>query len=139
VIAEVEVNPRTGRIWVRRFFVGADHGIIINPFTLDRTIEGNLVQTTSRTLYEEVKFDRKMVNSVDWVTYPILNSMDAPEEIRIKKIDRPELGKPMGAGEPTTRITPAAIANAFYDATGIRMRKIPFTPARVKAALDAVG
>jgi CO/xanthine dehydrogenase Mo-binding subunit len=139
VIAEVEVNPRTGRIWVRRFFVGADHGIIINPFTLDRTIEGNLVQTTSRTLYEEVKFDRKMVSSVDWVTYPILNSMDAPEEIRIKKIDRPELGKPMGAGEPTTRITPAAIANAVYDATGIRMRKIPFTPARVKAALDAVG
>jgi nicotinate dehydrogenase subunit B len=139
IIAEVEVNPRTGRVWVRRFFVGADHGLIINPFTLDRTIEGNIIQTTSRTLFEEVKFDRKMVKSVDWITYPILRPVDAPEEIRIKKIDRPELGKPMGAGEPTTRVTSAAIANAIFDATGVRIRKVPLTPARVKAALDAAG
>jgi len=135
IIAEVEVNPDTGRVWVRRFFVGADHGLIINPFTLDRTIEGNIVQTTSRTLYEEVIFDRSMVKSMDWISYPLLTSVEAPEAIIIKKIDRPELGKPMGAGEPTTRVTPAAIANAFYDATGVRIRRVPLTPERVKAAL----
>jgi CO/xanthine dehydrogenase Mo-binding subunit len=80
-----------------------------------------------------------MVKAVDWITYPVLTPMDAPEEIHIKKIDRPELGKPMGAGEPTTRVTPAAIANAIFDATGVRIRKVPLTPERVKAALEAAG
>ncbi|MEX2353771.1 MAG: molybdopterin cofactor-binding domain-containing protein [Gammaproteobacteria bacterium] len=136
VIAEVEVNPRTGRVWVRRFFVGSDYGLIINPFTLDRTIEGNLLQATSRTLFEEVAFDRKMVKISDWASYPILGAVDAPEEVRIRKINRPELG-PRGAGEPVTRVAPAAIANAIYDATGVRMRKVPLTPERVKAALAA--
>lgn len=135
VIAEVEVNPDTGKVRVRRFFVGSDYGLIINPFTLDRTIEGNLLQATSRTLLEEVKFDRKMVQVRDWASYPILGSMDAPEEVRITKINRPELG-PRGAGEPVTRVTPAAIANAVFDATGVRMRKVPLTAARVKAALE---
>jgi CO/xanthine dehydrogenase Mo-binding subunit len=136
LIAEVEVNLDTGRVWVRRFYVGADHGLIINPFTLDRTIEGNLIQTLSRTLYEEVEFDNKMVKAVDWASYPILSSQDAPEEVLIKHINRPEMGKPTGAGEPTTRITPAAVANAIFDATGVRIRKVPLTPARVKAALQ---
>jgi len=134
VVAEVEVNPETGRVWVRRMFVGADHGLIINPFTLDRTIEGNLIQATSRTLFEEVKFTREMVTSDDWVSYPILEAADAPLEIRIEKINRPELD-PRGAGEPTTRVAPPAIANAFFDATGVRLRRIPFTRERVKAAL----
>jgi len=136
VIAEVEVYPDTGRIWVRRFFVGSDYGLIINPFTLDRTIEGNLIQATSRTLFEEVKFNEKTVLSVDWATYPILEAADAPEEVKITKINRPELG-PKGAGEPVTRVAPAAIANAVFDATGIRFRKAPLTRARVKAALDS--
>ncbi len=136
VIAEVEVNPQTGRVWVKRFFVGSDYGLIINPFTLDRTIEGNLIQGTSRTLFEEVKFDEKTVHSVDWATYPIVEVADAPEEVKIVKINRPELG-PKGAGEPVTRVVPAAIANAVFDATGIRFRKAPLTAARVKAALDA--
>lgn len=134
VIAEVEVNPESGRVWVRRMWVGADQGLIVNPFTLERTIEGNLLQATSRTLFEEVRFDRKMVRSEDWASYPILEAADAPEEIRIKHINRPELG-PRGAGEPTTRVVPPAIANAFYDATGVRLRRVPFTPARVKEAL----
>ena len=134
VVAEVEVNSRTGRIWVRRMWVGSDHGLIINPFTLDRTIEGNLMQATSRTLFEEVKFDRKMVTTDDWNSYPILESVDAPLEIKITHINRPELG-PRGAGEPTTRVMPGAIANAFFDATGVRIRRVPFTPERVKAAL----
>jgi CO/xanthine dehydrogenase Mo-binding subunit len=136
LVAEVEVNPKTGRIWVRRMYVGADYGLIINPFTLDRTIEGNLLQATSRTLFEEVKFDRNMVTSDDWLSYPILEVADAPLEIRIKQINRPELGA-RGAGEPTTRIVPAAIANAFFDATGVRLYRVPFTPERVLAALKS--
>ena len=137
VVAEVEVNAILGRIWVRRMWVGADYGLIINPFTLDRTIEGNLLQATSRTLFEEVKFNRKMVESDDWLSYPILDAADAPEDIKIVHINRPELG-PRGAGEPTTRVVPPAIANAFFDATGVRMRRVPPTPARVKAALAAI-
>ncbi|NNC77620.1 MAG: xanthine dehydrogenase family protein molybdopterin-binding subunit [Woeseiaceae bacterium] len=137
VVAEVEVNPASGRIWVRRMFVGADHGLIVNPFTLDRVIEGNLLQATSRTLFEEVIFDRKMVRITDWLSYPILESLDAPLEIRINKINRPELDS-RGAGEPTTRVTPPAIANAFFDATGVRLRRVPFTRERVKAALSGI-
>jgi CO/xanthine dehydrogenase Mo-binding subunit len=136
LVAEIEVNAASGRIWVRRMYVGADHGLVINPFTLDRTIEGNLIQATSRSLFEEVKFDRNMVVTNDWTSYPILEAADAPLEIKIKQIDRPELGA-RGAGEPTTRIVPAAIANAFFDATGVRLRRAPFTPDRVKAALNS--
>ncbi|NNE38279.1 MAG: xanthine dehydrogenase family protein molybdopterin-binding subunit, partial [Gammaproteobacteria bacterium] len=135
VIAEVEINPRNGNIWVRRFFVGSDYGLIINPFTLDRTIEGNLIQSLSRTLHEEVRFDRKTVLARDWASYPILSSVDAPEEVKITKINRPELG-PKGAGEPVMRVVPAAVANAIFDATGVRIRTIPLTPERIKAALD---
>ncbi len=135
VVAEVEVNRKTGRIWVRRFYVGADHGLIVNPFTLDRTIEGNLIQALSRTLFEEVQFDRKMVQAQDWNSYPILEAADAPAEVLIAHINRPELG-PRGAGEPTTRIVPAAVANAVFDATGVRLRKVPFKPDRVKKALQ---
>ncbi len=135
VVAEVEVNPDNGRVWVRRMFVGADHGLIINPFTLDRVIEGNLLQATSRTLFEEVTFDRNMVSSDDWVSYPILEAADAPLEIKIRKFNRPELD-PRGAGEPTTRVAPPAIANAFFDATGVRLRRVPFTRERVKAVLN---
>ena len=134
VVAEVEVNANSGRVWVRRMWVGADYGLIVNPFTLDRTIEGNLLQATSRTLFEEVKFNRKMVQSDDWLSYPILEVADAPEEITITHINRPEIG-PRGAGEPTTRVVPPAIANAFFDATGVRMRRVPLSPERVKTAL----
>lgn len=136
IVVEVEVNPDTGRVRVRRMWVGADHGLIVNPFTLDRTIEGNLLQATSRTLFEEVKFDRSAVTSDDWLSYPILEAADAPDEVLIKHINRPELG-PRGAGEPTTRVVPPAIANAFFDATGVRLRRVPFTPERVLAALNA--
>lgn len=135
IVAEVEVDPESGRVRVRRLWVGADHGLVVNPFTLDRTIEGNLLQATSRTLFEEVKFDRRKVLSEDWASYPILEAADAPDEIRIRQIDRPELG-PRGAGEPTTRVLPPAIANALYDAIGVRLRRVPFTEARVKAALS---
>jgi CO/xanthine dehydrogenase Mo-binding subunit len=132
VVAEVEVNRKTHRIWVKRYFVAHDCGQVIAPDLLRQTLEAQIVQTTSRAVYEEVKFDNKNVTSVDWVTYPILDMKDAPESIDITLIDRPEL-PPAGAGEATCRPLPAAIANAIFDATGVRLRQAPFTPDRLKA------
>lgn len=136
VVAEVVVSPTTGRLRVTRAWVGADHGLVVNPFTLERTIEGNLLQATSRTLFEEVRFTQDDVLTRDWASYPILEARDAPDEILIRHVNRPDLG-PRGAGEPTTRVMPPAIANAFFDATGVRLRRVPFTPERVKVALQA--
>ena len=132
VIAEVEVNPKTYRVWVRRYFVAHDCGQVIAPDLVRQTLEAQIVQTISRSMYEEVKFDNKNVTSVDWQSYPILDMKDAPEAIDITLIDRPEL-PPAGAGEGTCRPTPAAIANAIFDATGVRLRQAPFTPDRLKA------
>lgn len=134
VVAEVDVFPDEGRIWARKFTVAHDCGLIVNPQGLRATIEGNVVQGLSRTLFEEVLFDKESVTSVDWVTYPILDIQDAPETIDIVLINRPDL-PPSGAGEPTMRCIPAAVANAFFDATGVRLRRAPLTPERVKAAL----
>jgi nicotinate dehydrogenase subunit B len=133
VIAEVEVDRRSGKVWPRKWVVAHDCGLIVNPDGLRRCIEGNIVQGTSRALWEEVQFDAKNVTSVDWLTYPILDITEAPESIDIVLVDRPEL-PPQGAGEPSTRPVAAAIANAIFDATGIRLRRVPFTPDRVKAA-----
>jgi CO/xanthine dehydrogenase Mo-binding subunit len=134
VVAEVEVDRASGRIFAKRFTVAHDCGLIINPLTLRQTIEGNVVQGLSRTLFEEVKFERGSVESVDWASYPILDMPDAPQAIEIVLIDRPEIA-PSGAGEPTIRVIPAAAANAFFSATGVRMRRAPMSPERVKAAL----
>ena len=135
VVVEVEVERKTGRIWAKKFTVAHDCGLIINPEGLRYTIEGNVVQGISRTLFEEVRFDRNMVTSVDWNTYPILDIRDTPQTIEFALINRPEVA-PSGAGEPTMRVIPAAIANAFFDATGVRMRRVPLTPERVRAALS---
>jgi CO/xanthine dehydrogenase Mo-binding subunit len=134
VIAEVEVDRRSGRVWPRKFTVAHDCGQIINPGTIRNVIEGNVLQATSRTLFEEVRFDRDRVLSEDWATYPILDIADAPETVDIVLIDRPEVA-PSGAGEPSTRTVPAAIANAIFDATGVRLRKVPLTAERMKEAL----
>jgi len=133
-VAEVEVHPSTGQVWAKRFVVAHDCGLIINPDGLKRTIEGNIIQALSRALREEVQFDRNNVTSIDWNTYPIALTTDAPEAIDVVLINRPEVA-PTGAGEPSTRQVAAAIANAIFDATGTRLRTIPFTPERVKAAL----
>jgi len=134
VVAEIEVNRKTGRIWGRKFTVAHDCGLIVNPQGLRYTIEGGLVQALSRTLYEEVQFTPDQVKSVDWNSYPILDIKDTPEVIDIVLINRPE-APPTGAGEATCRVLPAAVANAFFDATGVRMRQAPLNPARVKAIL----
>src|SRR5712691_1461019 len=136
-IAEVEVNRRTGAVRVRRFVCAHDCGLIINPDALRSTIAANLVQSLSRTLLEEVTFDRSNVTSVDWKTYPVARASDIPSRVDIVLINRPDVPS-MGAGEPSTRPTAAAIANAVFDATGARVRTAPLTPARVKAALAAV-
>jgi nicotinate dehydrogenase subunit B len=135
VVAEVEVNRSSGKIWARKFTVAHDCGQIINPMGLEQCIEGNVIQGTSRTLWEEVRFDRKSVTSVDWLTYPILDITEMPEKIDIVLINRPEQ-PPTGAGEPGSRPVAAAIANAIFDATGVRIRRVPFSPERVKAALS---
>jgi len=135
-IAEVEVNRRTGAARVTRFVCAHDCGLIINPEALRGTIAANLIQSMSRGMKEEVTFDRSNVTSVDWTTYPIARAHDIPAQVDIVLINHPEL-PPSGAGEPSSRATAAAIANAIFDATGARVRQMPLTPARIKAALSS--
>lgn len=135
-VAEVEVDRSSGEIHVTRVFVAHDCGQIINPDGLRNQIEGNVIQTVSRTLKEELTFDRSMVTSLDWASYPILTFPEAPEVV-IELIDRPA-EKPWGAGEPTAAVIPAAISNAVFDASGLRLRSVPYTPTRVKAALGRI-
>jgi CO/xanthine dehydrogenase Mo-binding subunit len=134
VVAEVEVDRSTGKIRAKKFTVAHDCGQVINPDGLKHTIEGNIVQGLSRTLWEEVKFDSKTVTSVDWETYPILDMTEAPESIEVVIVNRPDVA-PSGAGEPSMRPLAAAIANAIFDATGVRIRRVPFSPDRVKASM----
>jgi nicotinate dehydrogenase subunit B len=135
IVAEVEIDRTTGKIWGRKFTVAHDCGQVINPDGLKHTVEGNIVQGLSRTLWEEVKFDAKNVTSVDWMTYPILDIMETPETIDVVIINRPNVA-PSGAGEPSMRPLSAAIANAIFDATGVRIRRVPFSPDRVKQSLS---
>ncbi len=136
-VADVEVNRKSGEIRVRRFAVVQDCGQVINPEGVRNQIEGNVVQTVSRTLKEEVTFDRSRVTSVNWANYPILTFPEVPE-IDIDLIDRPT-EKPWGVGEPAAAVVPSAIANAVFDATGVRLRSVPFTPAKVRAALQSAS
>jgi CO/xanthine dehydrogenase Mo-binding subunit len=135
-MAEVAVNRRTGAVRVKRFVCAHDCGLIINPEAVRGTVEANLVQSLSRSLKEEVVFDRGNVTSADWRTYPVARASNIPMQVDVILIDHPEI-PPSGAGEPSTRPTAAAINNAIFDAVGVRLRQAPFTPARVKAALAA--
>ena len=128
IVAEVEIDRRSGKVWARKFTVAHDCGLIVNPDGLRRCIEGNVVQGTSRALSEEVAFDRARVTSTDWLSYPILDITEAPEAVDIVLINRPEL-PPAGAGESSIRPVAAALANAVFDATGVRLRRAPLTPA----------
>jgi len=130
---EVTVERTTGKINVQRVTCAHDCGLIINPDSLRNQIEGSIVQTLSRALHEEVKFDRSHVTTIDWVSYPILTFPEMPA-IEVALIDRPAL-PPLGAGEAGTAPVAAALGNAVFDATGLRLRAAPFTPARVKAGL----
>ena len=133
VALEVEVNPRTGRVRVLRAVASADSGHIVNPDGVSNQIEGGLIQSLSWSLKEEVKFDDTQVLSTDWNSYPILTFSEVPP-VEVVLINRP--GAPfLGTGEASQGPTGAALANAVFDATGVRFRRLPLTPDRVKQGL----
>jgi len=143
-IVDIEVNRRTGRVWVKRIVCAHDCGLVVNPQALKRTLEGAALHSLSRALYEEVRFDTEKVTSIDWATHPTLTHADTPETIDIVIVNgdpnpnRPDLPH-YGAGETAHKPLLAAVANAIYDATGVRMRRVPFRNARVLAALKAAN
>ena len=129
---EVDVDRASGDIRVRRVACAHDCGLVINPDVLKQQIEGQILQTLSRTLFEDVAFDRSRVTSVDWASYPIMRFPDVPE-ILIDLVVRPQ-EPPLGAGEAASTPVPAALANAVFDATGGRLTTVPFTRERVRAS-----
>jgi CO/xanthine dehydrogenase Mo-binding subunit len=141
-IAEVEVERATGRVWVKRLVCAHDCGLVINPEGLRRTVEGAMLHSLSRALHEEVTFDSAKVTSLDWISHPTLTHEDTPERIDVVLVNgdpdpnRPDLPH-YGAGEAACKPLIAAVANAIHDATGVRLRRVPFRKARVLAALDA--
>ncbi len=134
-VAQVRVDTTSGEARVQRIVVAHDCGLIINPDGLRNQIEGNVIQSTSRALKEQVTWDDSHITSLDWERYPILKFSELPN-VEVGLIDRPDQPA-TGAGEPATITTAPAIANAIFAASGARMREIPFTPTRVKAALSS--
>ncbi len=134
-VADVEVNKTTGQVAVKRIVCSHDCGLMVNPDGVMNQVEGNVIQGVSRAMYEEVTFDASGgVTSLDWATYPILRFPDVPQ-LDVVLINRPEMN-PLGAGEGATIPPAAAIANAIFDAIGVRLREGPFTPKRVLAAMQ---
>jgi CO/xanthine dehydrogenase Mo-binding subunit len=134
LIVEVRVNRTTGAIEIPRLVCAHDCGLIVNPEVIRHVIDRQLVWGTSRVMYEEVQFDQNMVTSVDWLTHPVIRMDGVPRSIEIVLINRPDEPS-SGAAEMAIGPLPAAISNAVFDATGVRLHRVPFTPARVKAAL----
>jgi nicotinate dehydrogenase subunit B len=132
-VAEIEVNKRTGDIVAKHLYGALDCGLAVNPALVENQIVGMMVQATSRMLKEEVTFDQKGVTSTDWVSYPVLRFAEHPDctAVVVQRINEPS----SGAGEEVMGAAGAAIANAFFDATGVRLRRYPLTPQRVRAAL----
>ena len=141
-IVEVEVNRRTGRVWVKRITCAHDCGLVINPDALTHALEGGLLHGVSRALFEEARFDEAKMLTTDWISSPTLTHADVPERIDIVQVNgdpnpsRPDL-QHYGAGETVCKPMIAAVGNAIFDATGIRLRRVPFTAPRVQAALKA--
>jgi nicotinate dehydrogenase subunit B len=133
LVADITVDHATGKIRIVKVTAAADAGEIVNPDGLSNQIEGGIIQSISWTLKEQIRFDRQHVLTRDWETYPILTFSEVPE-IDVVLIDRPK-EKFLGAGEASQGPTPAAIANAIYHATGLRLRDLPLTPDKVKAGL----
>ncbi len=132
-VAEVEVDRRTGLVVAKKLYGAMDAGLAVNPALIENQIIGQMTQSASRVLKEEVTFDARAVTSLDWDSYPVMRFKEHPEitPVVVQRLDQPSTG----AGEEVMGATAAAIANAFFDATGARMREFPMTPARVKAAL----
>jgi nicotinate dehydrogenase subunit B len=134
-IFEVEVNRTTGVVHVTRAVVAQDCGLIVNPNSVTDQVEGGVVQALSRALYEEVTFDRSRVTSLDWSKYRIIRFPEIPDSLDVILVNRPDL-PPMRVGEPASECVWPAISNAIYDAIGVRLRQMPFTPQRV---LDGIA
>jgi CO/xanthine dehydrogenase Mo-binding subunit len=134
-VAEIEVNKRTGNIVAKHLYGALDCGLTVNPALVENQIVGMMVQAASRMLKEEVTFDKNGVTSLDWVSYPVLRFAEHPNctAIVVQRINEPS----SGAGEEVMGAAGAAIANAFFDATGVRLRQYPLTPERVRGALAA--
>jgi CO/xanthine dehydrogenase Mo-binding subunit len=132
-VAEIEVNRRTGEIVAKNLYGALDAGLAVNPALIENQIIGMMVQATSRVLKEEVKFSSSNVTSLDWESYPILRFAEHPNvtPVVVQRRNEPSTG----AGEEVMGSTGAAIADAFFDATGVRLRQYPMTPERVLAAL----
>lgn len=134
-IADVTVDRNTGKLHIGRVVVAHDCGLVVNPDGLRNQIEGNIVQSLSRTIHEEVTFDHAHVTSRDWIGYPILRFDQIPDSIEMVLVNNRPGRKSTGGGEPSTCPTAAVVSNAIYDAIGVRLRQTPFRPDRVKAAL----
>jgi nicotinate dehydrogenase subunit B len=134
-VAEIEINKRTGVIIAKRLYGAMDCGLTVNPALVENQMVGQMIQSTSRVLKEEITFNDKGVTSLDWGGYQVLRMSEHPEIIPVvvQRMEEPSTG----AGEEVMGATAAAIANAFFDATGVRMRQFPMTPERVKAALNS--
>ena len=132
-IADVAVNKATGDVSVTRVVAGQDSGLMINPDGVRHQIHGNVIQSTSRALMEEVSFDRNSVTAREWGAYPIIKFPDVPniDVLMLPRQDQP----PLGVGESASVPSAAAIANAIFDATGVRFRELPFTPERILRGL----
>ena len=133
-VADIEVHKESGRVVAKHMYGAIDAGLAVNPGNIENQISGQLVQTVSRMLKEEVTFNTMNVTSLDWTSYPILRFEECPEvtPIVVQRLNE----KSTGAGEEVMAAAAAAMANAFFDATGVRMREYPFTPARVLAAIQ---
>jgi len=144
-VADVTVNMKTGKILTKTLHVAGDAGLIVYPGGSENNEEGAPVQGLSRALVEEVAFNKAGVTSLDWVTYPMLRFKDAPKVFihGLTRTDVPDPNGPgsrtTGSGEPALAPVAAAVANAFFDATGARIREAPMTPGRVRAVLKAAG
>jgi CO/xanthine dehydrogenase Mo-binding subunit len=132
-VAEIEIDRRNERIVAKRLFAALDAGRVINPALVENQMSGQMIQATSRMLKEEVTFDRTAVTSLDWESYPVVRFAEHPDVVAVvvQHLEEPSTG----AGEEVMGATGAAIANALFDATGVRLRQYPLTPERVKAAL----
>ena len=138
-VADVQVNKTTGEVQVKRVVVGHDAGRVINPKGVEQQVHGNVLQTTSRALFEQIQTDSLdgSVTSAEWGSYPLLNFRQVPV-IEVVQMPRPQQD-PLGAGESSSVPGTAAIANAIFDATGVRFRNPPFTPEVVRAAINPIA